>query len=329
MGVLLRTEDLNVKYPIKSSFYDVIANKEKKYVHAVNGIDFSIDKGEILSLAGESGSGKTTAGKALLRLIDNGYVKGKVFFEDKDILNACRGDIKKYRLKAQMIFQDPYQSMNPKNTIYRIVSEPLIVNNITRDEKELRERVITALDQAGMKHAKDIIDRYPHELSGGERQRAAIAGAMVLNPSFIVADEPVSMLDVSIRADILRLMVELRNKNNVSYLFITHDLSLAWVMSDRIAIMYLGKILEIGSSEEVIKSPFNPYSKALIEAMPQIGIKRVKHRAGIFGEIPNPIDLPKGCVFHPRCPYAKSICKKEEPVLKKIINNHFAACHLY
>lgn len=327
MENMLRVENLSVKYPVKSSFFDMLAGKEKKYVHAVNGVDFTIGKGEILSLVGESGSGKTTAGKALLRLIDREQLKGKVIFDNKDVLNADREQLKHYRLKAQMIFQDPYQALNPRNTIYQIVSEPLIVNNITKYEKELHERVIDMLNEAGLKPAQDIINRYPHELSGGQRQRVAIAGTMVLNPSFVVADEPVSMLDVSIRADILKLMVELRERNNVSYLFITHDLSLAWVISDKIAIMYLGKILEIGNGDDIIKNPMNPYSKALIEAMPKIGIKRAKSDVKVFGEIPNPIDLPTGCVFHPRCPYAKSICREEEPILREIIKDHLVACH--
>ena len=328
MENLLELKDLYVRYNVKSSFYDMISGKKRKHVHAVNGVDFEIGKGEIFSLVGESGSGKTTVGRAILGLLDRNQVIGNILFNGKDILNAGRQGLKQYRLNAQMIFQDPYQSLDPKNTIFQIVSEPLIVNNITNNKNELYERVIAALNQAGMEPVKDIINRYPHELSGGQRQRVAIAGAMVLNPSFIVADEPVSMLDVSIRADILKLMVELRDKNNVSYLFITHDLSLAWVMSDRIAIMYLGKILEMGGSDEVIKSPVNPYSKALIEAIPRIGAKSGKDNVRIYGEIPDPINLPEGCVFYSRCPYAKDICRKEEPVLKEIVKNHFAACHL-
>ena len=328
MEELFKIENLRVNYPVKVSFLNLIMGKKNKYVHAVNDISFDIKKGEILSLVGESGSGKTTTGKAILRLIDKELLRGEVLFADKDILKANKDEIKKYRQKAQMIFQDPYQSLNPRNTIYEIVAEPLVVNNIVKKGKELDDRVKLALEQSGLTPAHDFISRYPHELSGGQRQRVAIAGTIILNPEFIVADEPVSMLDVSIRADILKLMMKLRDRSNVSYMFITHDLSLAWVLSDRIAIMYLGKIMEIGSADEIIKNPYNPYSKALIDVMPKIGLKKGSREFKIKGEIPSAIDLPMGCVFHPRCPYAKSICSEVEPIIKEVSSNHFAACHV-
>ncbi len=328
MEDLLRVHHLKVNYPIKDSFFNLMTGKNNKYVHAVNDISFIMKKGEIISLVGESGSGKTTTGKAILRLIEKELVYGEILFSHKNILKMNKKEIKEYRQKAQMIFQDPYQSLNPKNTIYDIVSEPLMVNNLAKDGKEVKDKVRLALEQSGLPPTDYFLDRYPHELSGGQRQRVAIAGTIILNPSFIIADEPVSMLDVSIRADILKLMMELRDKNGVSYIFITHDLSLAWVLSDRIAIMYLGKILEIGSGDEIIRNPANPYSKALIDIMPKMGIKKKQRKLLIKGEIPSPIDLPSGCVFHMRCPFAKDICRKEEPALQEVSPGHFAACHL-
>ena len=328
MEDLLKVHNLKVNYPIKESFINLMKGKNNKYVHAVNDISFNIKKGEILSMVGESGSGKTTTGKAVLRLIDKNMIQGEILFNDRNILEANKNEIREYRRKAQMIFQDPYQSLNPKNTVYDIVAEPLKVNSMIKESTELNERVKAALVQSGLPATNYFLNRYPHELSGGQRQRVAIAGTIILEPDFIIADEPVSMLDVSIRADILRLMIEQRDKYNVSYIFITHDLSLAWVLSDRIAIMYLGKILEIGSGDEIIKNPCNPYSKALIDIMPKMGIKKKGKKLLIKGEIPSPIDLPKGCVFHMRCPYAKDICREEEPTLQEIFPEHFAACHL-
>lgn len=328
MNKLLEVKNLKVRYPVKAGLWDVLSGKEQKYVHAVNDIDFSIKSGEILSFVGESGSGKTTMGKAVVQLLDRKNISGKVYFRGENILNAQKEKLKTFRQAAQIIFQDPYQSLNPKNTVFQITAEPLEINGLAKNEEEKRQRVKKALEQAGLKPAEDFMNRYPHELSGGQRQRVAIAGALVMNPSFIVADEPVSMLDVSIRADILKLMVKHKNEEGISYLFITHDLSLAWVISDRIAIMYLGKIMEIGSSDDIIMNPSNPYSKALIDVMPRMEPRRGKKRNILQGETPNPIDLPSGCVFHPRCPSAKDICRMEEPVLKQIGTDHFAACHL-
>lgn len=328
MEDLLKINHLEVKYPIKDSFFNLMTGKNSNYVHAVNDISFAIGKSEILSLVGESGSGKTTTGKAILRLIKKELINGEVLFNGENILTANKKEIKEYRQKAQMIFQDPYQSINPKNTVYDIVSEPLIVNNLAKDSREMKDKVRLSLKQSGLPTTDYFLNRYPHELSGGQRQRVAIAGTIILKPSFIIADEPVSMLDVSIRADILKLMMELRDENGVCYIFITHDLSLAWVLSDRIAIMYLGKIMEIGGGNEIIKNPRNPYSKALIDIMPKLGVKRGQKKLLIKGEIPSPIELPSGCVFHMRCPYAKDICRKEEPALQEIAPGHFAACHL-
>lgn len=327
MNEVLQVKDLKIYFPVRQSLMESIWGKQKKYIHAVDGIDFSVKNAEIVALVGESGCGKTTTGKAVLQLVDAGILQGKVIFEGKDLSKMDKLEKRLFRQRAQMIFQDPYQSLNPKDTIYDIVAEPLLVNRLTHSESECSERVEKALENAGLKPAGEYLGRYPHELSGGQRQRVAIAGALVLKPRFIVADEPVSMLDVSVRADILKLIVKLRDEQGISCLFITHDISLAWVISDRIAIMYLGKIMEIGPTDEVVKRPVHPYSKALLDVMPKPEPRRGKKRELLPGEVPNPIELPSGCRFHPRCPLANEKCRIEEPKPKQAGEEHFVACH--
>jgi oligopeptide/dipeptide ABC transporter ATP-binding protein len=226
-----------------------------------------------------------------------------------------------------MIFQDPYQSLNPKNIISDIVSEPLEVNGLISSIEDRDKKVVESLEWSGLTPASEYLSRYPHELSGGQRQRVAIAGSMILNPEFIIADEPVSMLDVSVRAGILKLMLDLKEKKGVSYLFITHDLSLAWAISDRVAIMYLGKIVELGDANLIIGACSHPYTKALVSVMPLPKVDKNKKRIILKGETPNPANIPSGCRFHPRCPIAQDICRNEEPSLKEISDNHFVACH--
>lgn len=326
MGSLLKTKDLRVNFNVQSGFFKELFSKEKKQVKAVDGIDFEINKGEIVSLVGESGSGKTTTGKAILQLLDN--VEGEVMYNGSHIHKRDKKQIKSFRQKAQMIFQDPYESLNSKFKIIDIVAEPLEINKKIQHAEQKREKVKEALEWAGLKPAEAYLDRYPHELSGGQRQRVVIAAALILNPEFIVADEPVSMLDVSVRADILRLMVDLRDKKGISYLFITHDISLAWLISNRIAIMYLGKIVEIGDAEKVISSSLHPYTKALINVMPKPKITKEKQKRMVLkGETPNPSNIPSGCRFHTRCPFAEEKCKVEEPSLTQYSEGHFAACH--
>ncbi|MFI8688020.1 ABC transporter ATP-binding protein [Rossellomorea sp. NPDC077527] len=326
MGSLLKTKDLRVNFNVQSGFLKELFSKEKKQVKAVDGIDFHINKGEIVSLVGESGSGKTTTGKAILQLLD--HVEGEVLYDGSQINKRDKKQIKSFRQRAQMIFQDPYESLNSKFKIMDIVAEPLEINKKIRNEDEKREKVKEALEWAGLKPAEAYMDRYPHELSGGQRQRVVIAAALILNPEFIVADEPVSMLDVSVRADILRLMVDLRDKKGISYLFITHDISLAWLISNRIAIMYLGKIVEIGDVNKVISSSLHPYTKALINVMPKPKISKEKRKRMVLkGETPNPSNIPSGCRFHTRCPFAEEKCRVEEPALAQYSEGHFAACH--
>ncbi|WP_102262731.1 ABC transporter ATP-binding protein [Mesobacillus jeotgali] len=326
MENLIQTKDLRVNFNVQGGFLKDLFSKEKKQVRAVDGIDLDIKKGEILSLVGESGSGKTTTGKAILQLLDQ--IDGEITYKGQAISHSDRNFIKEFRRKAQMIFQDPYESLNSKFLVIDIVAEPLEINGLIESQERKKEKVKEALEWAGLKPAESYFYRYPHELSGGQRQRVAIAAALILNPEFIVADEPVSMLDVSVRADILRIMVNLRDQKGISYLFITHDISLAWLISDRIAIMYLGKIVEIGDADKVISSSLHPYTKALINVMPKPRVAGQKQKRQVLkGETPNPGNIPKGCRFHTRCPFAEERCKKEEPPLIQYREDHLAACH--
>jgi oligopeptide/dipeptide ABC transporter ATP-binding protein len=328
MEPILKLENIEVKFPIKRNLINIISGKEKKYVNAVNSVSLTIKKGEILALVGESGSGKTTLGKVVDVLHENDVVKGKMEFEGKNVFDDRGKLIKGYRQDVCMIFQDPYQSLNPKHNIERIISEPLIVNNIVKSKSEIKNRVIEALEGAGLVPAEKFLDRFPHELSGGQRQRVVIAGALVMEPKLIIADEPVSMLDVSIRSDILRLLMKLRDEKGIAYLFITHDISLAWAISDNIGVMYLGTMMEYGKTEDVIENSQHPYTKALIDVMPKMHVRKKEKRALLKGETPNPIDLPSGCVFHPRCPNAMEICRIEKPKTKIDVKGHSNACHL-
>lgn len=326
MSKLLEIRNLKVYFDIKRGFVEEMISKEKLQVKAVDDVSLSIAKGEVVSLVGESGSGKTTLGKAVLDLVPLSH--GDIIFQGKSMASIKKIEKKAFRQKAQMIFQDPYQSLNPKDLILDIVAEPLEVNGLIKAEADKLGKVKNALELAGLVPAEDFMYRYPHELSGGQRQRVAIASAIILNPEFIVADEPVSMLDVSIRIGILNLMLELRAKKDISFLFITHDLSLAWVISDRIVILYLGRIMEVGTADVIINACLHPYSKALTSVMPTPRVNKKRERTILKGETPDPIHLPKGCRFHPRCPMAIEQCKQEEPALKEVYSGHFVACHI-
>ncbi len=323
-GSLFDLHDLQVHFPIQQGFFKSMVATQKKYVHALDGIDLQIARGEILALVGESGCGKTTLGRTLLRLEKS--TGGTALYKGLPLNKFSEKALREYRKKAQIIFQDPYNAINPKQTIFDIVAEPLLVNQVVHSEKEKEARVIKALEESGLRPARDYLFRYPHELSGGQRQRVCIAGAVVLGPDLIVADEPVASLDVSIRNDILKLMVAQKETLGVTYIFITHDLSLAWVISDRIAVMYLGKIVEIGETEEVVKNPRHPYTKALISVIPVPDPTKKRERIILKGETPNPIDLPTGCRFHPRCPECMDICKEQTPTDIHLGGNHYAAC---
>ncbi len=356
---IVSVKDLRVWFPVRRGFIESLLSEEQRFVKAVDGVTFTIKEREIFCLVGESGCGKTTTGKAILRLVEP--TSGEVAYfgpgkeqmmkemvevalakeridEDQAKRILERGGINvralnKARMKAmrqqlQIIFQDPYESLNPKQSIYDIVAEPLVVNSIGANEAEREERVTKALDDAGLRPPKNFMWRYPHEVSGGQRQRVGVAGALVLDPDFLVADEPVSMLDVSIRSEILKLMLDLRERKGLSFLFITHDLGVAYVFSDRIGVMYLGVIVEMGPTEKVIKNPQHPYTKALISVVPTPDPKDRVDKIILVGERPDPSDVPPGCRFHPRCPFMMDICKVEEPKSVFVSQGHSVSCHL-
>lgn len=320
---LVQVRGLKIHFDIREGFFSGLLSKEKQVVRAVDGVSFSIGKGEILSLVGESGSGKTTVGKAILQLVP--ATEGTITFDGAAVAGD-RDSLKVFRQKAQMVFQDPYQALNPRHYIIDIVAEPLDVAGLVKTAEEREQRVREALEQAGLTPADDYFYRYPYELSGGQRQRVVIAGALILGPRFIVADEPVSMLDASIRTGILKLMTRLRDEQGIAYLFITHDLSLAWLISDRIAIMYLGRIMEIGTADEIIKEGLHPYTQALMAIMPVPGEVREGARPVLEGETPNAAVQIRGCKFSSRCPRATDRCKTEEPELMELSPGHSVAC---
>jgi len=346
MAELLRATDLAVRFPLRPGFLEGLAGRQGGAVRAVDGVSLSLAEGEILALVGESGCGKTTTGKALLRLADERRVSGRVSFGGEDLYAMRPAALRSFRSRAQMIYQDPYQSLNPKDSVFDAVAEgPRIHRRFGAGE--LGELVERALEDSGLRPASDYMRRYPHELSGGQRQRVAIASAIVLSPRFVVADEPVSMLDVSVRAGIVRLLESLRESRGLAYVFITHDLSLAWLIADRVAVMYLGKIVEEGPAAQVIARPAHPYARALVEVAPRLESRAARSRGGrraaVSGEPPDPARIPPGCRFHPRCPRAQERCAIEEPELRPLgsaqavaghavtghaVAGHAVACHL-
>ena len=324
-NVILEVENLTKHFPLRRGIKGKLASNSTSTVKAVDGVSFSIMKGEFFGVVGESGCGKTTMGRTILRLLEP--TKGKIVFKNTDLIALNTGQLKKIRTKMQIIYQDPYESMNPRLDVYRIISEPLRVQRIVKNLHDAFPYIKEVLEDVNMVPPEKYMTRYPYELSGGERQRVAIARALVLKPDFIVADEPVSMLDVSTRGGILNLMLKLSRERGVAFLYITHDLATARHVCHRIAVMYLGKIVEKGPTDDLVKHPLHPYTKALIEAVLVPDPKKRGFGEVLKGEIPSPIYPPSGCRLHPRCPIARDICKEVEPKLMPVDNNRMVACY--
>ena len=323
--VIFDVINLRKYFEISGGFLSSLMSKEQVFIHAVDDISFKIRKGKVLGLVGESGCGKTTTGRLLVRLDDP--TQGNMYFKGEDIAMKKGSELKEFRRKVQMIFQDPYESLNPRFTVFGTVVEPLLVHGVGESYEEREDMVAKALEYAELKPSSEYMGRYPHELSGGQRQRVAIARTLALRPEFIVADEPVSMLDVSIRAGIMNLMLGLKDRYDIPFLFVTHDLSVSRYMSDHIAVMYLGNIVEYAPAEEIIHSSLHPYTRALLSAVPipDPGVER--GRTEIKGDLPSALSIPSGCSFHPRCLYAKDICSEKKPEVREMSTGHSIQCH--
>lgn len=317
--VILKVNNLKKYFPIKSG----VIQKTVGHVKAVDGISFEIKKGETLGIVGESGCGKSTAGRTILRLLEK--TEGEVDFKGIKLYDLKKEELRKLRPKMQIIFQDPYSSLNPRMTVGEIIGEALIQHNMAT-KSDVTDKVLEVMKICGL--ASYHIRRYPHEFSGGQRQRIGIARALVLNPEFIVADEPVSALDVSIQAQIINLLMQSQEDFGFSYMFISHDLSVVKHISHRVGVMYLGSLVELAPKGELYSNPLHPYTKALLSAVPIPDPTIKRNRILLKGDIPSPANPPKGCKFHTRCPYAMDVCKKDIPEYKNIGNEHFVACHL-
>jgi oligopeptide/dipeptide ABC transporter ATP-binding protein len=330
---VLSVEDLYVQYPVRKGggFF-----RRRGVVRAVDGITFDVRHAEVFALVGESGCGKTTIARAVMRLVEP--TSGRIVYHGRDITHLRGKELRELREQFQMVFQDPYESLDPRQTVFETVSEPLLIHRQRATGEERRTLVFRSLERAGLHPPEETARRYPHHLSGGQRQRVAIAAAMVLDPGLVVADEPVSMLDVSLRAGILKLMLELREQRDLAYLFITHDLSLAWVVADRIAVVYLGRIVELGPAADVIANPRHPYTRALVSVIPVPEAGAAAEQILLTGETPSPTSIPPGCRFAPRCWLRRELgepaeCVTADPQLRASAEaadgapEHSAACH--
>lgn len=316
---ILKVENLKKYFPVKKGIF----SSPSGYVRAVDGIDFKVKRGETFALVGESGSGKTTTGRLILRLMEPS--EGTINFDGRDILSLPQKEMRKLRKKMQIIFQDPFSSLNPRMTVYATIAEPLIIHKLVK-RKERLDRVVQLLETVGLD--AEGLYKYPHEFSGGQRQRIGIARALAVDPEFIVADEPVSALDVSVQAQIVNLLMDLQDRLGLTYLLIAHDLRLVQLISDSVAVMYLGKIMEYADSSIIYSQPRHPYTMALLSSVPIADPERRKAGPALKADIPTAIDIPSGCRFRTRCPIARDICAEKVPPLEDKGNGHFCACHL-
>jgi oligopeptide transport system ATP-binding protein len=314
----VKVTNLTKAFPIKGGIF----SREVASVKAVQDVTLDIQKGETVGLVGESGCGKSTLGRCIIRLLEPS--SGQIFYENKDVTNLKGEELRLLRRKMQIIFQDPYASLNPRMTVGSIIAEPLIIHNLMETKKDKQDRVKQLLELVGLR--PEHINRYPHEFSGGQRQRIGIARALAVDPSFIVCDEPVSALDVSIQAQVINLLMDLQQKLGLTYLFIAHDLKVVEHMSTRVAVMYLGRIVELAEAEELYRHPSHPYTRALLSAIPVPNPRHKKERIILRGDVPSPINPPSGCYFHPRCPDMIEACKKERPALRTTRPDHHTAC---
>ncbi|MDY4252229.1 ABC transporter ATP-binding protein [Clostridium sp.] len=320
--ILIEVKNLKKYFPVKNEFL----GGEKKFVKAVDGVSFNIRKGETFGLVGESGCGKSTLGRSITRLYD--ITEGDILFEGTNIAKLSKKEMNSFYRKIQTIFQDPYSSLNPNMTVRELVNEPLALHTkLSKDERN--KKIKKLLEMVGL--SESDMDKFPYEFSGRQRQRIGVARAISTEPDFILCDEPISALDVSIQAQVVNMLEDLQKELKLTYLFVAHDLSMVKHISDRIGVMYLGKIVEISDSNELYKNPLHPYTKALLSAIPIADPKKAKKSeiSLIKGDVPSPIDIPTGCRFHTRCPYATEKCKIVEPEMKEIEKNHFVSCHLY
>ncbi len=317
---ILTVKNLKKYYPVKAGVFQ----RTVGYVKAVDNVNFQINKGETIGLVGESGCGKSTLGATLLLL--ERATAGEIVFQGKDILSLKPKELFEFRREMQIIFQDPYASLNPRMTIAEIIGEPMDIHKLTKSRQERNEKVAALLEQVGL--STEQMGRYPHEFSGGQRQRIAVARALAVGPKLVIADEPVSALDVSIQAQVINILQDLQKDYGLTYLFISHDLSVVKHISDKVIVMYLGKIVEMAEKDGLYSNPLHPYTQSLISAIPVPNPSYKKKRIILEGDVPSPLNPPDGCRFHPRCPKAMDICNVKEPVLRDCGNSHFIACHL-
>ena len=324
MEDILKVEDLQIHFPVMKG---VVFKKQVATVKAVDGVSFSVKRGETLGVVGESGCGKSTTGLALMHMLET--TGGRIMFEGQDVTSFNRSQVKQFRRRVQMVYQDPYGSLNPRMKVKDIIGEPLEVHGLAKDRAQYDKRVAELLRMVGL--LPDMAERYAHEFSGGQRQRIGIARALALEPSLIVCDEPVSALDVSIQAQVINIFKDLQKRLGLTYVFIAHDLAVVRHISDRIAVMYLGRVVEIASREDLYSNPKHPYTQALLSAVPEADVdaEHQKKRIVLKGEVPSPMRVPSGCRFHTRCPAAMDKCRTQDPAMSQHGEGHAVACHLY